>query len=107
LGEVKGLDDLAEAAGEDVGHGETDRVAREHVEETDAFLFVPQKEVPAGGSGDEVHGNKQNDQGEKENVDGAQVAENFLPINAPQEKEEEDEAEEEDEDQPDGFFFHL
>jgi hypothetical protein len=54
-----------------------------------------------------VQGNKQNDQGEKEDVDAGQVAEDLLPINALQEKEEEDEAEEDDETQPDGVFFHL
>ena len=105
--EVEGLDDLAEAAGEDIGHGEADGVAREHVEETDAFLLVPQEEVPAGGPGEEVQGNKQNDQCEKEDVDAGQVAEDLLPIDAPQEKEEEDEAEEEHEAQPEGVLFHL
>ena len=73
MGEVEGLDDLAEAAREDVRHGESDRVAREEVEETDAFLFVPQEVGPAGSPGEEVHGSKEDDQDEEKNVDAVNI----------------------------------
>jgi len=62
--------------------------------------------VPSSGPGGKVHGKKQDDQGEIENVDTREVAENFLPINTPQKKEEENEAEEDDETQSDGMLFH-
>ena len=95
-GQVQGLDQLAEAAGEDSADREADDVGRDEVPEADIDLLTGDEDVPAEGPGDEVKGRQRDEQQEKREADVGDLGGDLLPLDAAAEKIEENEHQDDD-----------
>jgi hypothetical protein len=67
---------------------------------------VYQEKSPAEGAGQEMAGNKDNDENKKFQVDISQITIDFFPVHTAEEKEEKNEGEEKDDSKADNVFSH-
>ena len=92
-GQVQGLGQLAQAAGEDGADREADDVGRNEVSEPDILFLAGDEDVPADGPGDEMECSPRDEQEEEGEVDVGDIGGNLSPIDAAAEKIEENEHE--------------
>ena len=96
LCQVQRLDQLSQPSWKKEGDREPDSVSGEHMGKLGSFFLMHQEEFPAKAPGSKMNGNKDNDQDKEFEVHICQVAQDFLPFHAAEEKEEENQGEEEE-----------
>ena len=107
LGQIKGFDELSDAAGQHERHGESHRVGRDQVAEAGVGFLMNEEIFPTEGAGPQMKRGEEEGAGEPTEADLLQVPPNIRPIDAPKKEKKEDGREKDSDDDLDpGFPGH-